>query len=69
MAILDDYKVWIESNGRPSEEYGVTVDEKNKTVSCWIESRLGEVRVKLSCPEKFCTQPTLRTGNNGALER
>ncbi|KAJ7680697.1 hypothetical protein DFH06DRAFT_939276, partial [Mycena polygramma] len=37
-----EFSAWISIDGREPEEYGVEVDEDEKTVTCWIASELGK---------------------------
>jgi len=41
---LHGYSVWIESDGKPLEEYGVEV--KDNVISCYICSEEGKVRAE-----------------------
>ena len=37
------FDVYIECGGKKLEEYDVRVDEDRKTVTCWVESKAGQV--------------------------
>jgi hypothetical protein len=41
---LHDYVAEVSCDGVVLEEYGTTVSDDGKTVSCWIQSEAGKVR-------------------------
>lgn len=44
MLQLGDLAAWITVDGRELEEYGVEISDNGKEATCWIPSKVGQVR-------------------------
>lgn len=51
MLQFNEFSAWITIDGQPAPEYAVEVSEDERTVTCWIESKLSRLRKFRPCEQ------------------